>query len=280
MILHNAEIHGRRRFDVLYDIAVLRHKAVKPSVKEVIETNRKVRVGGTVTHGFRIFGAELIEVLSFCNVGEGREGFIEERACEFLKTAVGKFAEFKGTFQGHLRCCHSVINRGHDYKAESVGDLRLKRQVVCDFDYLSACKKCSEKIQEFREFDILTALMCHRYINTRAFLYGEGATYDMCFMCIECGFIFVTVFLVWSGFIVESYYFGIADVISDAFDGSYTFIVFIHSVASVGRMHGEAVLPDISLKNYLRGSITSPVAVSTNGTSSSFTRSAEERFAA
>ena len=88
--------------------------------------------------------------------------------------------------------------------------------------------------------------MRHRYINTRAFLYGEGATYDMRFVGIKGGFVFGAVRLVRGGFIVKGYDGGIADIISDTFDGSYTFIICIHSVASVGRMHGEVVLPDIA----------------------------------
>ena len=259
---------------------MLGQEAVKPLVKDVIQTERVIGVGSTVTDSFSILGIQFIKVSAIGHIGKGRERFTAKFCRQFLKTAVSELTKLGAALERHLRCCNGVIYGRHNNNVAGIGHLRLKSQVMSNLYDCGVRQKCTEKFVESGRLDVLANLVCNGYIDAGAFRYGEGATYDMCLVSIEGSFILVAVCLVRGSFIVEGDDFSITDIFTNALDRGDAFIVSVHSVVSLyGVIQGGRTLPGHRC-TYFKGSITSPVSASTKGASSSATRSAVVRFAA
>ena len=133
VILHQAAVNRRGRFDILHDPAVPGKVGVKPLVEAPVEPQRIVAVRASVAHGFGIVGGKLVKEPSFRNVLERRQLIAQQLRYQLFQAAVGKRSEFKRALERHLRGGDGVIAwRLHD-DVQRVEKHGFEGQVVRDF---------------------------------------------------------------------------------------------------------------------------------------------------
>ena len=132
VILHQAAVNRRGRFDILHDPAVPGKVGVKPLVEAPVEPQRVVAVRAGIAHGIGIVGGELVKEPPFRDVLERRQLVAQQLRHQLFQTAVGKRAEFKRGLERHLRGGDGVIARRLHDNAQRVEKHGFEGQVVRD----------------------------------------------------------------------------------------------------------------------------------------------------
>ena len=260
VILHQAAVNRRGRFDILHDPAVPGKVGVKPLVEAPVEPQRVVAIRAGIAHGIGIVGGELVKEPPFRNVLKRRQLIAQQLRHQLFQTAVGKRSEFKRGLERHLRGGDGVIARRLHDDAQRIEKHGFKGQVVCDLDHRRIHpQRVAQEWDDLYRVGVRPAQVAQRHIDGAALGHGQRDADDVRAVRVQRGFVVVAVCGQRSRLKVEGHHACAAQVFFDLLQ--ICFAAVIHGNAPFGWPEGRR--PPSGAPVYASGGKISPVSGST-----------------
>ena len=205
VVLHHADVHRCRRFQMFHDPLVPGQILPEPVVESVVEPQRVIGVGAGVAGGLPLGGIHLIKMPAVGDRGEAGHVRHEQLGGQQLETAFMERAIPHWRARGQLRRCDGVVAGLLDHDAQRVEEHGLECQVVADLDALRVHQDAlrQQLHQRGHIFHVPASAMRNGNIEGVALMDGEADADDVRLVSVQRRAVFITIAVVRRGLDVE-----------------------------------------------------------------------------